>query len=46
LLDNVTLKILLGRDELDVAAQSVYDRVAAPALEALAKSGLKASEID
>ena len=46
LLDTVTLKVLLGRDELDAAAQSVYDRVAAPALEALTKAGLKASEVD
>jgi hypoxia up-regulated 1 len=46
LLDNVTLKILLGRDELDAAAKGIYDRVAAPALQALNRAGLKASEID
>lgn len=46
LLDDVTLKVIVERTELDEAAKSVYDRVAEPALEALRKAGLKSSDID
>jgi len=46
LLDQVTLKCMVAREELEAAAKSTYDRVAEPAIEALAKAGLKASEID
>lgn len=37
---------MVGRDELDAAAKATYDRVAEPALEALSKAGIKASDID
>lgn len=46
LLNDVTLKVVIQRTELDEAAKSVYERVAEPALEALTKAGLKSSEID
>lgn len=46
LLDQVTLKIMIERSELDAAAKSTYDRVAAPAIEALTKANLTASDID
>jgi len=46
LLDDVTLKVVIERTELDEAAKDVYERVAEPALEALAKAGITSSEID
>jgi len=46
LLDDVTLKVVIERTELDEAAKHVYERVAEPALEALAKAGITSSEID
>ena len=46
LLNDVTLKVIIERAELDEAAKSVFERVAEPALEALTKAGLKSSEID
>lgn len=37
---------MIGRDELEAAAKDTYDRVAQPAIEALTKANLTASEID
>jgi molecular chaperone DnaK (HSP70) len=46
LLNDVTLKVIIERTELDEAAMSIYERVAEPAIEALKKAGLKSSDID
>jgi len=37
---------LLDRDELNTAAMKIYERVAEPALEALKKANITASEVD
>mmetsp|Transcript_14064 Transcript_14064/g.23890 ORF Transcript_14064/g.23890 Transcript_14064/m.23890 type:complete len:175 (+) Transcript_14064:731-1255(+) len=46
LLDYVTLQLNLEREEVETMAQSFFEKVPAPALEALEKAGLKIEDID
>ena len=40
LLDYVTLQLVLGREELEQACTSVFDRIMGPVEEALKKAGM------